>query len=77
MTEKTSTAGNAARGALRAKSFVLRNVFYWVGRVYVEALGREIIWARDKISVEENARAKGQRLTRCQHCGSLVKEDRA
>lgn len=76
MTPKSpaSTVGDAANGVLKVKTFLLRNLFYWTGKVYVEAMGREITWARERLAVEEQLRARGQKLTRCEHCGSFKKE---
>jgi len=56
------------------KTFLLRNVFYWAAKVYVESIGREITWAKERIGVEEDARARGQHLIRCDQCGGLKKE---
>ena len=75
-TNKISTVGDAANSVLKVKTFLLRNLFYWVGKVYVEAIGREITWARERIAVEELMRARGQKLTRCEHCGGFKKEDK-
>ena len=76
MTQKSpaSTIGDAANGVLKVKTFLLRNIFYWAGKVYVEAVGREVTWARERLAVEEQLRARGQKLTRCKHCGGFKKE---
>ena len=71
----SDNAGELARGILKGKTFVLRNVFYWLGKVYVEAIGREITWARERISVEEDARARNISLIKCTLCGSLHRLD--
>ena len=67
----TEKAGNLAQLALKTKTIILRSTFYCIGKVYTEAVGREINWAQGRLSIEEDARDRDHELCRCEHCGCM------
>lgn len=72
MMEKTTKGSSIFSKTLDVKTFVLRHLFYGLGKVYLETVGREIEWAKEKIRWEEECRIKSRKIVRCDKCGSHI-----
>jgi len=63
-----------AKQVLRVKTVVFRNLFYWSGKILFELVGRELIYAKEKLLTEEEVRLSEATYIKCPKCGSFVPE---
>ena len=62
------------KGVVRAKSVALRGMFYWTGKLVWETIGREFVYAKNRILLEEDIRYEKSPPKRCPKCGHYYKD---